>query len=419
MYDRNELRGADLSAVLPPAVVVNFDEPGYYESLLPTDRYSEELIEPPLIGRNLPPTCHTRQLYVDSKASTISHQGKELEIGTPEERVVFNCFIRMLGQGWFHRRDVGDVMSANNVDHRRFRIVATHLGDLVQSTFDFPLFSDNGRRTKARAYMTNPYIVPVSLAARPNPNRQLSLVEPAIPIDDSESDVSDDSNPTEHTDLDEPEVQDEEERSRLRADRIERSRQQRAQPQRISKQIVRRVSAVNRTPIVQLGPISKTAMPSMRHDSEPLALPSGPTSREVAQERHQRESQRLAEARVAEDQAVLDAFLSGSLDNNISTIKQIQTESTAARQSHASSGDDDTLGWKKLSNCLGVDPDLFFPERGASTKEAKAVCQACVVRDDCAEFALANGEKFGIWGGLSERERRRIRRQRKLSNGRP
>jgi WhiB family redox-sensing transcriptional regulator len=69
-------------------------------------------------------------------------------------------------------------------------------------------------------------------------------------------------------------------------------------------------------------------------------------------------------------------------------------------------------GWQDFANCLGVDPDLFFPERGASTREAKEVCRGCVVREECLEFALANGEKFGIWGGLSERERRRIRRQR-------
>src|ERR1700739_605766 len=60
---------------------------------------------------------------------------------------------------------------------------------------------------------------------------------------------------------------------------------------------------------------------------------------------------------------------------------------------------------------MGVDPDLFFPERGASTREAKEVCRGCVVREDCLEYALANGEKFGIWGGLSERERRKIRRR--------
>ncbi len=70
--------------------------------------------------------------------------------------------------------------------------------------------------------------------------------------------------------------------------------------------------------------------------------------------------------------------------------------------------------WQLQANCMGVDPDLFFPERGASTREAKEVCRGCVVREDCLEYALANGEKFGIWGGMSERERRRLRRARAL-----
>jgi WhiB family redox-sensing transcriptional regulator len=71
-------------------------------------------------------------------------------------------------------------------------------------------------------------------------------------------------------------------------------------------------------------------------------------------------------------------------------------------------------GWQTQANCMGVDPDLFFPERGASTREAKEVCRGCVVREDCLEYALANGEKFGIWGGMSERERRRLRRARAM-----
>lgn len=75
----------------------------------------------------------------------------------------------------------------------------------------------------------------------------------------------------------------------------------------------------------------------------------------------------------------------------------------------------ETETWQEFANCLGVDPDLFFPERGASTKEAKAVCRGCVVRDECLEFALENAEKFGIWGGMSERERRRLRRERALA----
>lgn len=68
--------------------------------------------------------------------------------------------------------------------------------------------------------------------------------------------------------------------------------------------------------------------------------------------------------------------------------------------------------WQRQANCMGVDPDLFFPERGASTREAKEVCRGCVVQEDCLEYALSYSEKFGIWGGLSERERRKIRRSR-------
>ena len=71
--------------------------------------------------------------------------------------------------------------------------------------------------------------------------------------------------------------------------------------------------------------------------------------------------------------------------------------------------------WQERANCLGVDPDLFFPERGASTKEAKSVCGGCEVKMECLEYALRHGEKFGIWGGMSERERRRLRRQRALA----
>ncbi|HEX2065027.1 MAG TPA: WhiB family transcriptional regulator [Acidimicrobiales bacterium] len=78
-------------------------------------------------------------------------------------------------------------------------------------------------------------------------------------------------------------------------------------------------------------------------------------------------------------------------------------------------GRGDEPSWQDQANCLGVDPDLFFPERGASTREAKEVCRGCVVRVECLEFALANSEKFGIWGGMSERERRRIRRARALA----
>ena len=68
--------------------------------------------------------------------------------------------------------------------------------------------------------------------------------------------------------------------------------------------------------------------------------------------------------------------------------------------------------WTEEANCKGADADIFFPERGASTRKAKSICRACSVQEECLEFAIENSEKFGIWGGLSERERRRIKRQR-------
>ena len=71
-----------------------------------------------------------------------------------------------------------------------------------------------------------------------------------------------------------------------------------------------------------------------------------------------------------------------------------------------------TSEWVDQAACAGVDPDLFFPERGAPTEPAKAYCRICPVRDACLEHALAVPERVGIWGGLSERERRRIRRAR-------
>lgn len=60
-----------------------------------------------------------------------------------------------------------------------------------------------------------------------------------------------------------------------------------------------------------------------------------------------------------------------------------------------------------------LDVDTFFPGRGEPNAEIKAVCAACPVRTQCLDYALARGEKFGIWGGLSERQRRTVRRQRR------
>ncbi len=70
------------------------------------------------------------------------------------------------------------------------------------------------------------------------------------------------------------------------------------------------------------------------------------------------------------------------------------------------------LEWQTYARCTEVDPEIFFPERGGSSKAARAVCRDCPVRMQCLEYALNNKEQFGIWGGTSERERRRLRKER-------
>jgi len=70
----------------------------------------------------------------------------------------------------------------------------------------------------------------------------------------------------------------------------------------------------------------------------------------------------------------------------------------------------DQQGWQERALCAQTDPEAFFPEKGGSTREAKRICAGCEVRAECLEYALAFDERFGIWGGLSERERRRLKR---------
>ena len=73
--------------------------------------------------------------------------------------------------------------------------------------------------------------------------------------------------------------------------------------------------------------------------------------------------------------------------------------------------EDQEEGWQERALCAQTDPEAFFPEKGGSTREAKKICTGCEVKAACLEYALANDERFGIWGGLSERERRRIKRE--------
>jgi WhiB family redox-sensing transcriptional regulator len=73
--------------------------------------------------------------------------------------------------------------------------------------------------------------------------------------------------------------------------------------------------------------------------------------------------------------------------------------------------EEEALSWQERSLCAQTDPEAFLPEQGGSTREAKKVCIGCEVRSECLEYALANDERFGIWGGLSERERRKLKKR--------
>lgn len=68
--------------------------------------------------------------------------------------------------------------------------------------------------------------------------------------------------------------------------------------------------------------------------------------------------------------------------------------------------------WQDFALCAQTDPEAFYPDKGGSVVPAKKVCMRCQVRTECLEWALDNGERFGIWGGKSERERRNLLRKR-------
>lgn len=77
------------------------------------------------------------------------------------------------------------------------------------------------------------------------------------------------------------------------------------------------------------------------------------------------------------------------------------------------------VDWRERAACRGLETTLFFPGRGESTVAATAVCSACVVRRECLSSALGDrpgggAERFGVWGGTTERQRRRLRRQTRL-----
>lgn len=67
--------------------------------------------------------------------------------------------------------------------------------------------------------------------------------------------------------------------------------------------------------------------------------------------------------------------------------------------------------WQNRALCAETDPEAFFPEKGGSVREAKRVCRNCEVRAECLSYAIETNQRFGIWGGLSRQERRRLRGQ--------
>jgi WhiB family redox-sensing transcriptional regulator len=71
--------------------------------------------------------------------------------------------------------------------------------------------------------------------------------------------------------------------------------------------------------------------------------------------------------------------------------------------------------WVAKANCLGIETSLFYPDRGSEkAHDAKNVCYGCAVREECLSYALKIGERYGIWGGTSERQRKKIRRSTRL-----
>ena len=67
--------------------------------------------------------------------------------------------------------------------------------------------------------------------------------------------------------------------------------------------------------------------------------------------------------------------------------------------------------------CINADPEIFFPDRGDSADEAKAICNVCPVINECLEYAIDNREKFGVWGGKRTSERKVIIRRRYPNRG--
>lgn len=140
-----------------------------------------------------------------------------------------------------------------------------------------------------------------------------------------------------------------------------------------------------------------------------------------AAERYRESARESLEDQATAFLAAHEMFLSGSgqEEDNEDPPMELQSESAQHLAQPVwiglplgiDSEDEGELAWQADALCAQTDPEAFFPEKGGSTRDAKKVCGACNVRSQCLEYALSNDERFGIWGGLSERERRRLRKR--------
>jgi WhiB family redox-sensing transcriptional regulator len=76
------------------------------------------------------------------------------------------------------------------------------------------------------------------------------------------------------------------------------------------------------------------------------------------------------------------------------------------------------MEWMAEGSCASEPPSTFFPSDGAGVEVARRICATCPVQEPCLEYALRNRIDHGVWGGCSERERRRILKRRRLAAGR-
>lgn len=129
-----------------------------------------------------------------------------------------------------------------------------------------------------------------------------------------------------------------------------------------------------------------------------------------------RRANKLAAQRIVEQQALLISTAAQHARQKV-IMADRRREAERRREIAHSPGAATLIGmptesWVDEAVCAQTDPDLFFPEKGGSTRQAKKVCLGCPVRQRCLDWAMRpeHEERFGIWGGKSERERSRMAR---------